>query len=336
MSTTRRARVRSLAKVNLDLRVLNKNADGVHELRTVFQTVSLADSIGIEFTAGRGARVIIDDPLQIQGNLIVRAAEAVMDAAKLRGTVHFTPDKRIPMGGGLGGGSSNAASVILALPVLAGKNLPMETLAEIGSGLGSDVPFFLQGGTALGIGRGTELYPLADLKEEPVLLMFPEVHVATGGAYQALGRNLTFIGMSSSINSFQAFVRALEASRSAKAASALGANDFEAVVFTQYPQLKTIEAGLSARLSAKSSGIRMSGSGSTLFAIFDSAKERDRARKGLVSDPKLAGVGVVAARLVNRTSYQRLWRLQLAEHLAPAPKQKDKQHAWPLRSRYAQ
>jgi 4-diphosphocytidyl-2-C-methyl-D-erythritol kinase len=328
---TRRARIQSLAKVNLDLRVLNKNADGFHELRTVFQTISLADSIEIEFTPSRGSKVTIDDPLAIPGNLIVRAAEAVMEAGKFSGRVHFRPEKRIPMGGGLGGGSSNAASVLLALPVLAGRSVPMETLAEIGAGLGSDVPFFLYGGTALGLGRGTELYSLPDLKEEPVLLVLPMVHVATGGAYQALNRNLTFTGMSSSINSFRAFVRALDGSRSAKAASALGANDFEAVVFTLYPQLKSIEAGLSAKLS----GIRMSGSGSTLFAVFGSARERDRVRKGLVSDPKFEGIGFVATRLVNRASYVRLWRRQLAGHLVPIRSLKEKHNQWPPRSRYA-
>jgi 4-diphosphocytidyl-2-C-methyl-D-erythritol kinase len=341
MALTRRATLQSLAKVNLDLRVLNKNRDGFHELRTVFQTISLADSIEVEFTAGRGSKVTIDDPLAIPGNLIVKAAEAVMEAGKIRGRVHFRFEKKIPMGGGLGGGSSNAASTLLALPVLAGKCVAMETLIEIGSELGSDVPFFLHGGTALGLGRGTELYALPDLREESILLMLPNVHVATGGAYQALNRNLTFTGMSSSINSFQAFVRALDRSRSAKAASALGANDFEAVVFTQYPQLKSIEAALSAKLSASGllrqlQGIRMSGSGSTLFAVFESAQKRDRALKGLVSDPKFEGIGFVAARLVNRASYVSLWRRQLASHLAPIRSLKDKHNQWPPRSRYAQ
>jgi len=112
----------------------------------------------------------------------------VLDALKFHARVHFRLRKRIPMGGGLGGGSSNAAAVLMALPVLAGKSLAVEGIA---ADLGSDVPFFLTGGTALGIGRGTEVYELADLKPEPILVVSAGLHVATGPAYQALGRGLT-------------------------------------------------------------------------------------------------------------------------------------------------
>ncbi len=133
----------------------------------MFQTISLADTIEIEFGARRSplskSRLSIDDAEGIPDNLILRAARAVLDAMGIAARVHFRLIKRIPMGGGLGGGSSNAAAVLLALPVLAGRDLPMETRLEIAASLGSDVPFFLLGGTALGVGRGTELYPLADL-----------------------------------------------------------------------------------------------------------------------------------------------------------------------------
>src|SRR5208282_1297333 len=122
---------------------------------------------------------------------------------------------------------SNAASVLLALPVLAGRVLPLENLIEIAAQLGSDVPFFLTGGTAMAVDRGTELYDLPDIAGEPVLLVSPDVHVATGPAYCALGRGLTFTPLSSSINNFQAFVRALGCGRSARAAGSFSANDFE-------------------------------------------------------------------------------------------------------------
>jgi 4-diphosphocytidyl-2-C-methyl-D-erythritol kinase len=132
--------------------------------------------------------------------------------------------------------------------------------------------------------------------------------VATGPAYQELGRSLTFPESSRSINSFQAFARTLEEVRSAGAASAFSANDFESVVFRQHPQLLKIRAKLS-KLGPE--GVRMTGSGSAIFALFRSVKERERARTVLVrEDP---GWGLIPSRLVNRSSYQRMWRRQLGD-----------------------
>jgi len=327
---TRHATLRSLAKINLDLRVLHKNPDGFHDLRTVFQTISLADTIEIEFEAvHRGKRaaneLTIDDPAAIPDNLILRAARAALDAMGIAARVHFRLIKRIPMGGGLGGGSSNAAAVLLALPVLAGRALSMEARLEIAAALGSDVPFFLLGGTAVGVGRGTEIYPLADLAPEPLLVISPGLHLATPEAYRALDRSLTFTGSSSSINNFQSYVRALIEERSAGAASALGANDFEAAVSSQYPQLKTVMGKL-WKLDAV--GVRMTGSGSAVFAIFRSRGERERARTVLQGDRVFEGYRLMAASLVSRAGYRRLWRRQLIEHAEP------RGNAWPLLSRY--
>ncbi len=321
----RTARIKSLAKLNLDLRVLAKRADGFHDLRTVFQTISLADTIDIQYQPGKKTEVVIVDELSIPDNLIHRAALAVMDAMKVHGQVRFELKKRIPMGGGLGGGSSDAAAVLLALPVLAGRVLPLTKVLEIGAGLGSDVPFFLSGGTAMAMDRGTELYDLPDIAEEPVLLVFPGVQVTTGPAYKALGRNLTFTSLSSSINSFQAFVRVLGQERSAMAASAFSANDFESVVFKQYPQLKKIAGRLRSL-----GGVRMTGSGSTIFALFSSKKERTRAERMLDGDRVFKGCGIMEAELVSRKAYHRMWRRQLREHLNPD------EVLWPPRSRYAQ
>ncbi len=324
-AVTRSVRVRSLAKVNLDLRVLAKRADGYHDLRTVFQTVSLADRIEIEFEPARRRDVVIDDALAIPDNLILRAANAVLDEMKVAARVRFRLKKSIPMGGGLGGGSSNAAAVLLALPVLAGKVVPIERLTAIGQALGSDVPFFLHGGTEMALGTGGELYPLPDVKPSPILLVTPGIHVATGPAYAALGRGLTFTGSSSSINNFQAFVRAFRAGRDAVAAAALSGNDFESVVFKQHPQLRKI----AARLRAFSPGVRMSGSGSTIFALFASDKDRERAVTDLSKDRVLKGCRLMDAELVSRRGYQRLWRRQLGKHLA-------EEDVWPPRSRYWQ
>jgi len=189
---TRRATIKSLAKINLDLRVLARREDGFHDLRTVFQSISLADKIDIEFEPARRRNITIDDTLAIPDNLILRAAHAILDEMRISARVSFRLEKHIPMGGGLGGGSSNAAAVLLALPVLAGKIVPMERRAELAAGFGSDVPFFLHGGTQLGFGRGGELYPQSDVYLTPIVLVTPDLHVATGPAYEALGRGLTF------------------------------------------------------------------------------------------------------------------------------------------------
>jgi 4-diphosphocytidyl-2-C-methyl-D-erythritol kinase len=335
-----RVRLKSIAKVNLDLRVLPKRADGYHELRTVFHTISLADTIEIDFEKARRTTLTLDDPLAIPDNLVLRAAAAVLDALKVRAQVHFRLTKHIPMGGGLGGGSSNAAAVLLALPFLAQRPLPIERLTDLALELGSDVPYFLLGGAALGLGRGEELYPLADLAREPLLVVASGVHVSTPDAYRALGRSLTFTGSSSSINTFQAFVRTLAGGRSANAACALSANDFEAVVFRQYPQLKTIQAKLSmvsgAGLSGTSDeavdlrvGVRMSGSGSALFAIFGSSAARARAKRVLEGDRVFKGCRLIPAELVSRRRYQRMWRRQLSGRLAAD------NELWPPQNRYA-
>jgi 4-diphosphocytidyl-2-C-methyl-D-erythritol kinase len=323
---TRAARVKSLAKINLDLRVLAKRPDGFHDLRTVFQTVSLADEIGIEFERSRRRDVAIDDPLAIPDNLILKAAHAILDEMKITARVRFRLEKHIPMGGGLGGGSSNAAAVLLALPVLAGKVVPIERLVQMASEFGSDVPFFLHGGTQLGFGRGGELYPQSDVHLKPIVLVTPDLHVSTGPAYAALGRGLTFTALSSSINNFQVFVRALDGTRDAVAAGALSGNDFETVVFRQHPQVRKI----AARLRTLSPAVRMSGSGSTIFALFDTVEHRERALGELSKDQVFKGCRVITAELVSRRGYRRLWRRQLKEHLVPS-----KDDLWPPRSRYA-
>jgi 4-diphosphocytidyl-2-C-methyl-D-erythritol kinase len=327
---SRRVTIKSLAKINLDLRVLNQRPDGFHELRTVFHTISIADTIDIEYEPARRTEISMDDPLAIPDNLVLKAGQAVLDALKIHARVHFRLRKKIPMGGGLGGGSSNAAAVLLALPMLVGRSLAVEPIA---ASLGSDVPFFLTGGSAAGIGRGTEVYELPELRPEPILIISPGLHVATGPAYQALGRGLTADDSSSKINSFQAFVRVLASGRSAKVASPFSANDFEAVVFRQFPQLQTIvrklsQLGMSGARPGVRPGVRMTGSGSAIFAIFGSRQERDRAETVLKGDRVLGRYLVMPAALVNRGSYQKLWRRQLNQHI------RGDQSIWPLQSRY--
>ena len=342
---TREARLAACAKLNLDLRVLHKRPDGYHELRTVFQTISLADRIDVAFTPARSTAISLESEADIPDNLILRAAELVMDAAKATGKVRFRLTKRIPLGGGLGGGSTDAAAVLLALPVLAGKVIPLGELAGLAAQLGSDVPFFLEGGTALGLGRGEELYPLPDARLGPLLLLAPGLHVSTAEAYKALGRGLTFNGLSHSINSFQSFVWSLagtgrsrpqcgpanvggplrcagddlkDEGLSGRDPRALGENDFEAAVFDRHPQLRALKRKL-LRLGARPA--LMTGSGSCLFGIFANSNARDEASR------HWPGEAALKASPVSRARYQSMWRRQLGAHITGTE--------WPPRSRYA-
>ncbi len=314
--------LRSLAKINLDLRVLHKRPDGYHELRSVFQTISLADTIEIQYVSARQTELVMDDALAIPDNLILRAARLALDRTKTHAQVRFRLKKSIPMGGGLGGGSSNAAAVLLALPVLAGKRLDLDTLSDLGAQLGSDIPFFLTGGTALGLGRGTELYPLPDIAPDPLMIVCPPVHSSTADAYRYLSAGLTDGRSSSKIKSFRSFVRMLGEVRSAAATGPLSSNDFQPAIVEQHPELKALPTRLK-RMGAQHA--LMTGSGSAFFAVFGSRAARDQALQGWRQDRKNAPA--VAAEIVTQRRYQALWRRQLRDHVTGKP-------VWPPQSRY--
>jgi 4-diphosphocytidyl-2-C-methyl-D-erythritol kinase len=311
-------RLRSLAKINLDLRVLHKRADGFHELRTIFQTISLADTIEVEFERGR-TQIELNSNLNIPDNLIVRAAHAVMKASRATGRLRFKLTKRIPLGSGLGGGSSNAAAVLLALPALLKKKLPLETLMELAAELGSDVPFFLMGGTAVGLGRGTELYPLPDVPASPGLLIIPDIHSSTAAAYAALDHKAMDEASPSILIKFQSL--SLGAC-SASPALSLFVNDFETVVFQQHPQLKSMKGKL---LKLGAWRAMMTGSGSALFGLFPNRELRDRAA-GLFQR-KFASNRVYPFTMVSRGRYRALWWRQLAVS--------SESKTWPPQDRYA-
>ena len=310
MSATRRARVHALAKINLDLRVLGLPPDGYHELRTIFQTVSLADTIDLEFTPGRHTRVDLADPLAIPDNLAQRAACLVLESAHVSGALDIRLSKRIPMGAGLGGGSSDAAAILLALPVLAGCRLPLETLLSLAWQLGSDVPFFLLGGRAVGIGRGTELFPLPDGRPFAGLLVAPGLHVSTPAAYRALSPSLTSESQQNKIVSFQS--QAWEV-----AGSGTPVNDFETVVLKQHEAL----AELKHRL-AKCGAVQamMTGSGSAVFGLFPSVALAAAALRSFGKE------NAVRISLVTRARYRSLWWRALAEHSSGK--------IWPPQTRY--
>lgn len=308
----RQAKVKAFAKVNLCLEVLGRRPDGYHDLRTIFQTISLADTLEVEFRPGRGTAVALSSSLEIPDNLALRAAQAVMEATNARGSVGLRLTKRIPMGGGLGGGSTDAAAVLLTLPVLTGRTLSWEQMLDIGTALGSDVPYFLMGGTALGLGRGTELYPIPITKRTQAVLVAPGIHVSTPEAFAALGRTLTWEGPSPKINTSQ------------RVALALGdwtdfcSNDFEPVVFRKYPQIGAIKGKLQ-RLGARPA--LMTGSGSAVFGVFSGRQELTRAKAAFRHEQ------VFTISFLSRARYFAFWRKQLSEHTH------GKQ--WPPQSRYS-
>lgn len=307
----RQARVRALAKINLDLRVLGQRPDGYHELRTIFQTISLADTLHISFTPGRRTAIELEDELGIPDNLVVRAARLALDAMRATGQVEMRLRKRIPMGAGLGGGSSDAAAVLLALPVLAGRIVAIPTLCELAGELGSDVGFFLLGGTAAGIGRGLELFPLPDGPSRGGVLAAPGVHVSTADAYRRLSPRLTTELQQNKIFSFLSHTWNLDQEEAAR-------NDFEAVVFEQYPQVAALKRKI-GRMGA--SLAMMTGSGSAVFGLFRRGEEVSRALRAL------EGEKVFRISLVSRARYRSLWWRALEKHID--------QKIWPPPSRYA-
>jgi len=312
-------RLRSLAKINLDLRVLHKRGDGFHELRTIFQTISLADTMDVEYRPGR-TKLELKSNLNIPDNLVLKAAGLVMASTRAKGQLRINLMKRIPLGGGLGGGSSNAASMLLALPKLLGKRVPLQKLMELAAELGSDVPFFLMGGTAVGLGRGTELYPLPDAQNWPGLLITPEIHSSTAAAYQALQRKVLGEGSTAIINNFQSAVQS--ASFPTPNPQSPFVNDFEMVVFHQHPQLKSMKGKL---LKLGAWRAMMTGSGSALFGLFPRRELRDRAASSFRKD--FARDRVHPFTMVSRSRYRALWWRQLA--VSPEGK------TWPPQDRYA-
>lgn len=312
-------RLRSLAKINLDLRVLHKRRDGFHELRTIFQTISLADTIEVQYLRGRSG-ITLTSNVDIPGNLILKAADLVLRALKAKCQLRIRLTKRIPMGGGLGGGSSNAAAMLLALPVLLKKKIPLEKLLELAAELGSDVPFFLIGGAAVGLGRGTELYPLPDSPAHPGLLITPDIHSSTVAAYAALNREVLDESAPAILRNFQAFTICATSPTANRQPPPL--NDFEPVVFRQYPQLKSIKGKL-LQLGARRA--LMTGSGSALFGLFPSRELRDRAAGWFRR--QLPANQVYPFSMVSRSRYHALWYRQLAVS--------SENMTWPPQDRYA-
>ncbi|HEY0099387.1 MAG TPA: 4-(cytidine 5'-diphospho)-2-C-methyl-D-erythritol kinase [Pyrinomonadaceae bacterium] len=260
----------SFAKINLTLRVLGRRADGYHELHTVFQTISLRDELTFRSRDDEQLELTCDAP-DIpcdETNLVHRAAVALRERYGVSRGASVELRKKIPAGGGLGGGSSNAAVTLVGLARLWEIETERQTLAEIGASLGADVPFFLTGGTALGTGRGTDIHTLADLPPRHLLLITPDVNVSTAEAYKSLNAP----ALTKPLSPANLTVSRVQAEISGSLHAMLE-NDFERVVYRLYPQIERARSSLVAAGAGKA---LLSGSGASVFALFDSPEERER------------------------------------------------------------
>lgn len=253
------------AKINLGLRVLYKRLDGFHEIETVFQEINWADRIEF-YPANDWSLEIRNSDLEAgSGNLITRAASDLSDAAGVpcRGRIVLT--KEIPVGAGLGGGSSDAAITLLGLSRLWGIGWNVLQLREIAAHLGSDCVFFLYGGMAWGRGRGEIIEPIEGCLEGEIVLVTPPFGVRTAWAYEAGCFPLTHDEENAKFPSCHESGRGLERSEN------MFSNDLENIVLREYPELAAIKIKL---LGFGAKWVSMSGSGSTVFGVFS---ERSRA-----------------------------------------------------------
>ncbi len=262
------------AKINLSLKILGQRNDGFHEVDTLIAPISLYDEIGIEKRPEKGIKFRCDDPSVPQGddNLVVRAAKTFFETTKIEPAVSIELKKKIPHGAGLGGGSSDAAAVLLALEDLFETKLSREALAEMAEPLGSDVPFFLFQSAAVCKGHGEMVMPVKLQRPFPVLLLKPGFAVSTAWAYSRWQDSREIPGIRYEAQEF---------------AGQTFANDLERPVFEKFVFLAQLKMWL---LSQSEVGAAlMSGSGSTMFAVMRENADADsvakRAKTAL--DPEL-------------------------------------------------
>lgn len=287
----------AFAKVNLDLRVLGVRADGYHDLKTVFQSLALADRVTVR--PARGPFVLTCDAPAVPAdhrNLVWKAAVLLWQFARLGRTgprgVAIHLEKRIPAEAGLGGGSADAAVTLMALNRFWALGLDGATLSRLGARLGADVPFFLVGGTALGLGRGDDIYPLTDLPRASVVLVRPAFGVSTADAYRWHDESVQRPRP-------RPAARPLPANWPAWAQSLQ--NDLELAVVARHPAIARIRQQL-VRAGAVSAA--MSGSGSAVFGLFDRPETARQAARGLARPDWM----VTTTRTLTRAQYWRMGR----------------------------
>jgi 4-diphosphocytidyl-2-C-methyl-D-erythritol kinase len=252
--------------------VLAREDDGYHGLETLFALIDLHDTLVAERRDGHDVTLEVaggEDLGPVERNLAVRAAQRVLDATGSRFGVHLRLAKRIPVQAGLGGGSSGAAAALLAVNHLAGDPGPRHELLQLGAALGADVPFLVSGAPlALGWGHGERLLRLPSLPAAPALLLTPSVGVGTAEAYGWVDAARVTAGRRG------ALALDLDSLSSWGSIGRMAGNDFESAVFAKLP---AVRSAFEALVGTRPLVCRMTGSGSTLFAIYRSARDRDDA-----------------------------------------------------------
>ena len=256
--------IRSFAKINLALAVPGRRPDGYHNIETVFQAIDLSDEL--EFRSSAEINLTCEGLPDVseRDNIVWKAAVALAERigaeriGEQRGAA-ITLRKKIPSGAGLGGGSGNAAATLLGLRRFWNLNVSDEELQAIASALGSDVPFFLMGGAALGKGRGEILTGLPDFPREHLVVIFPGVSVSTASAYNALNLGLTSVDSDPRIQSFLGLVKNGSSWRAGIF------NDFETAILPAYPEIAEAKNFLEKRGATSA---LLAGSGSSVFGFF--------------------------------------------------------------------
>lgn len=257
--------VKAFAKINWSLRILRRRADGYHDLETLFQTISLHDTI-VLMESDRFAITCDDANVPCdETNLVMRAARAINSPP-----MYIALQKRIPAGGGLGGGSSDAAATLQAVDRLFSLGVSRERMQDLALSLGSDVPFFLVGGTAYGTGRGEQLTPLPAAAPVPLLLLFPAERISTTEAFSLVRKFSKPLGVDS-------YRKMLSDDLLSHAGELV--NDFEEPIFKRMPNLRELRDRL---VTSGAAWARMTGSGSTIVGAFRSQSARDAARSAFL------------------------------------------------------
>lgn len=355
--------VQSFAKINLGLYIgpPGMRGDGFHELRTIYQTIALHDTLKVEIKRNMsGVEIRCKDKRvpEDESNTCWKMAERVMKALKLTGRVVITIEKRLPVQGGLGAASGNAVATLVGIEQATRKRLAAADRLRICADVGSDVPLFLLGGTVLGVGRGEQVYPLAELPELDLVVATPDVGVSTPAAFKAwdgmfekpfpvsgfpfpeesnarsfaslrmtrgegtpAGGKLTASSQSDTLNTFSNHVyewldkyccspESGVSTRGGNRAEPLLLdlvrtgieNDFERVVFPQFPELRDVKQAME---HAGAKYASLSGSGATVYGLFASKAAAVKAAAAL----KAKGIPAVATKTLSRAQY---WRKMLS------------------------
>jgi 4-diphosphocytidyl-2-C-methyl-D-erythritol kinase len=307
--------VRSFAKINLGLYIGERRADGFHELLTIYQTVALHDVIRVTVERGSGIEIQCADPRvpRDESNTCFRIVEKAILALKAKARVRIAIEKRLPVQGGLGGASSNAVAAWLGLERALKKPLLATERQRIAEQVGSDLPLFLMGGTVLGVGRGEQVYPLEDFPATPCVILTPEVGVSTPKAFAEWDRKLTesvpsdrMIELGRGLSAWLGesysgapFRRGRRENPLLELVRAGIKNDFEQVVFPEYPELSEAKRALE-RAGAKYASL--SGSGSALYGLFAS---KDAARAAVTKLRKQGWAAQTTVTLPRREYWKR-------------------------------